>query len=260
MNGTFRYCQAEMPRARISPLNVEVPLEELLISPLVLIPFTVSVPVAMRFAAEMSPETISLPCIERFVEGEVVPMPTLPPTLMLPANMDVAVVDVASIDATDGVVVGETFPDESMAKRTFEPTCRFVGPVTLSDPGPTFKAFMLAMPPTVIFPPNVELPDIAKDEPLKFAALFVIILATVWATAKPPAAKTSLLDWPDMNVYVGVHGTNPFIAAAMRASTSAKVSCLERDAMMATALVPDDGDGTTTFVASDEGTVVDAAR
>ena len=62
-----------MPITPLGPIVrepiVEVPL----------VPVTVMVPVAMRFAKDRFPENKPFPCTENKELGEVVPMPKLPP-------------------------------------------------------------------------------------------------------------------------------------------------------------------------------------
>ena len=76
MYEVFRYFQAEMPAARMSPLNVvvETPAPGATVD-------TVSVPVAVRLATEMLPENRPLPWTPRakLDDGEVLPTPTFPP-------------------------------------------------------------------------------------------------------------------------------------------------------------------------------------
>ena len=78
INGTLRYCHADMPRARISPEKVVVALLVKLVAPVTVRPEVVTVPVAVRLARERSPEMIPLPWTERVREGVEEPRPSLP--------------------------------------------------------------------------------------------------------------------------------------------------------------------------------------
>ena len=76
MYEVFRYFQADIPAAKMSPLNVvvETPAPGAIVE-------TVSVPVAVRLAAETLPLKSPLPWTERSCEGEVEPRPRLPDEL-----------------------------------------------------------------------------------------------------------------------------------------------------------------------------------
>ena len=85
MYEVFRYFQAEMPAARMSPLNVvvETPAPGATVE-------TMSVPVAVILAALMLPENRPLPWTPRakLEDGEVVPTPTLPAVVAKYADPD----------------------------------------------------------------------------------------------------------------------------------------------------------------------------
>ena len=90
MNGTVRYCQADMPRARMSPLKVVVPVPEYRVFPVTVRLLVVSVPVAVMLAADTLPENRPLPWTPRakLEDGEVVPTPTLPAVVAKYADPD----------------------------------------------------------------------------------------------------------------------------------------------------------------------------
>ena len=90
MNGTFRYDHADMPRARMSPLYVVVPVFEKSDVPATVMLFRVAVPVANTLAVETLPEKRPLPWTDNICDGEVVPRPSLP------SAVTVNTVDVAS--------------------------------------------------------------------------------------------------------------------------------------------------------------------